>query len=338
MSMFTPLGAPEPRLPPPPHTPVPAPIAIRETAPDTESDPAPGRIIADGRLARAYRRALGWLAPQRAAARYFPLFGIRAAPATCEACLPGCAARRSWLRLRDRTLKLGLWGDPDRQPYVLLAASAHATDASLFVSWVEALTAAGYAVVSFERARWPATRHAPVTLPELARDLVAIGKRFGPADAVVGHSIGATAAVLAMSDGLEARRLVLLSAQADPRDAVKRFARRIGVGEPVERHMAATLEARMGVALDALQAHRIAPAVGIPALVVHDLLDDEVPWAEGERFARHLPASRLLTTLDLGHHGILADPHVLRDCMRFLAGETIGERVVSSLNLPYGFA
>ena len=335
MSMFASRGAPEPRLHRSPHALAPAPVAVRAPAPDAGRGCA---TVSDDRLARACRRVLGWLAPHRVASRYFPLFGTRAAPVACEACLPGCSARRSWLRLRDRTLKLGLWGDPDRQPYVLLAASAHATDASLFASWVEALTAAGYAVVSFERARWPATRHAPATLPELARDLVAIGERFGRADAVVGHSIGAAAAVLAMSDGLEAGRLVLLSAQADPRDAVERFARRIGVGEPVERRMAAMLEARMGVALDALQAHRIAPAIGVPALVVHDLLDDEVPWAEGERFARHLPASRLLTTLDLGHQGVLGDARVLRDCMRFLAGDAVGERVVSSPNLPYGLA
>ena len=69
---------------------------------------------------------------------------------------------------------------------------------------------------------------------------------------------------------------------------------------------------------------------------VHDLLDDEVPWDEGERFARHLTAARLLTTLDLGHHGVLNDPTVLRDCLRFLKGEAIGDKVVSSPNLPYG--
>ncbi len=81
---------------------------------------------------------------------------------------------------------------------------------------------------------------------------------------------------------------------------------------------------------------RIAPAISVPVLVVDDLLDDEVPWDEGERFARHLTAARLLTTLDLGHHGVLNDPTVLRDCLRFLKGEAIGDKVVSSPNLPYG--
>ena len=335
MSMLAPRGAPRPR-PFPSTLPPPAPASVEAPSPAPPAALAPA--LAHDRLSRAYRRLLGWIAPRRMAERHAHLLGTSTAPIARAGCLPGCAARRSWLRLQDRTLKLGLWGDPDRQPFVLLATSTHATDAASFAPWMAELTAAGYAVVSFERARWPAGRQMPATLPDLSRDLVAIGERFGRADAVIGHSIGASAAVLAMTEGLEADRLILLSAQADPRDAVERLARRIGFGEPVGRHLATMLEDRMGRTLDELQAHRIAPAIGTPALVVHDLLDDEVPWAEGERFARLLPSSRLLTTLDLGHHGVLGDARVMRDCMRFLAGDAVGDRVVSSPNLPYGVA
>ena len=333
MSMLAPRGTPDPR-------PFPAPRPQAATILDAPTAPAEATAppFVDDRLARACRRLIGWIAPRRMAARYAHLLGTRAAPTARTGCLPGCAARRSWLRLHDRTLKLGLWGDPDRQPFVLLSLSTHATDTAAFAPWLAGLTAAGYAVVSFERAHWPAGRHVPATLPDLARDLVSIGERFGRAEAVIGHSIGAGAAVLAVNEGLAVERMILLSAQADPREAVERLARRIGVGEPVGRHLAAMLEARMGRRLDDLQAHRLAPAIGTPALVVHDLLDDEVPWAEGERFARLLPESRLLTTLDLGHQGVLADARVLRDCMRFLAGDVVGDRVVSSPNLPYGVA
>lgn len=305
-------------------------------------EPVDGRTpvapVANDRLSRACRRVLGWLAPARIAARYAHLVGTCTAPTVAPGCIPGCGTRRSWLRLKDRTLALGVWGDPHRQPFVVLATSAHATDTASLAPWVQTLTAAGYAVVSFDRAPWPSTNHPPVTLTELADDLVATCHRFGTADAVIGHSVGANAAVLALSQGLETERMVLLSAQADPEDVVARFARRIGVGEPVVQHLARLLEQRMGRPLGELQAHRIAPAIATPTLIVHDLLDDEVPWSEGERFARHMPSSRLLTTLDLGHHGVLRDPRVLRDCMRFLAGETIGDRVVSSPNLPYGVA
>ena len=102
--------------------------------------------------------------------------------------------------------------------------------------------------------------------------------------------------------------------------------------------MIALLEGRTRVPIDELQAHRNAPLIARPALVVHDLEDAEVPWAEGERYARYWPDSRLLTTTGLGHHRIAHDPGVIAAALRFLRGEIVGDRVVSSPNLPYGFA
>ena len=319
--------APTPRMPAP----------LRPT-PSAAAVHAPIRLAPHARLPRACRRVLGWLAPRQVALRCVRRLGAPAASTVAHDWLPRHGARRMWLQLEDRTLKLDLWGDPDRRPFVLLATSSQATDATAFAPWLQALTSAGRAVVAFERVPRRDASNEPATLPELAADLCAIGRRFGRADAVIGHGQDAAATVLAASLGLETRRMILLCAQADPREAIARLARRIGVGEAVGRHMATLLEDRMGVALDDLQAHRIAPAVAAPALVVHDLLDDEVPWAEGERFARHLPEGRLLTTRGLGHHGVPGDPDVLHDCMCFLAGDTIGDRVVSSPNLPYGIA
>ena len=48
--------------------------------------------------------------------------------------------------------------------------------------------------------------------------------------------------------------------------------------------------------------------------------------------------SRLLSTQGLGHNRIADDQGVIDAALRFLRGETVGERVVSSPNLPYGFA
>jgi hypothetical protein len=43
-------------------------------------------------------------------------------------------------------------------------------------------------------------------------------------------------------------------------------------------------------------------------------------------------------TAGLGHHRIIDDRNVIGAALRFLRGETVGERVVSSPNLPYGIA
>ena len=94
----------------------------------------------------------------------------------------------------------------------------------------------------------------------------------------------------------------------------------------------------MQISFDSQQAHRNAPSIAQPALIVHDLGDREVPWAEGERYARYWPDSRLLTTQGLGHNRIADDQTVIAATLRFLRGEAVGDKIVSSANLPYGMA
>ncbi|SDR04361.1 hypothetical protein SAMN05428982_3031 [Pseudoxanthomonas sp. CF385] len=299
---------------------------------DPESTPPPA--AAPRRWTRAVQRLAGLLAPRHAARRGLLRLDDETAFAGCPRGIEGCPEHRETLALRGRRVQMVCWGDPRRQPYVLLPP-LDATGRDAMAGWVRALTAQGYAVVAFAReGRTVATQTS--TLLETTGDMLEVGRRCGEAAAVIGHSLGAMSVMLALHQGLRAKRAILVSAQADPRAALQRFVDRSGMGPRVGARMLALLESRIGQGLDALQAHRIAPAIGIPVLVVHDLLDDEVPWDEGERFARHLTAARLLTTLDLGHHGVLNDPTVLKDCVRFLKGEAIGDRVVSSPNLPYG--
>ncbi|WP_313927822.1 alpha/beta hydrolase [Pseudoxanthomonas sp.] len=297
--------------------------------------PQPPPPIVTPRWRRAVDRLAGLLVPQRAARRGLARLDAETAFAGCPGHVDGLTARRETLSLRGRRLQLAFWGDPQRQPYVLIPPQ-DAVGREAMAAWIRALRGAGYAVVAFAREQRGTPRTS--TVLELTNDMLEVARRCGEADAVIGHSLGAMSVALALHQGLRAKRAILISAQADPRAALQRFVDRAGIGSRAGGRMLDLIEARIGQGLDALQAHRIAPAIGVPVLVVHDLLDDEVPWHEGERFARHLSAARLLTTLDLGHHGVLADAAVLRDCLRFLDGATVGDKVVSSQNLPYGVA
>ncbi|MDB4882297.1 MAG: hydrolase, partial [Gemmatimonadetes bacterium] len=66
-------------------------------------------------------------------------------------------------------------------------------------------------------------------------------------------------------------------------------------------------------AIDAL-----ATAVTIPVLIVHDTDDDEVPYANGIRFAELLPSARLVTTSGLGHRRVLFAPDVVSAVVDFI--------------------
>ena len=46
----------------------------------------------------------------------------------------------------------------------------------------------------------------------------------------------------------------------------------------------------------------------------------------------------MISTRGCGHNRIADDPGVIAATLRFLRGEAVGERVVSSPNLPFGLA
>ena len=289
-------------------------------------------------LLRAAFRACSVVAPAVAARRAARLFGTPQRSTRSRASsVPLGDATCATLDIEGRAIATYAWGDPATQPHVLFAHgwSSHGTR---FLPWVARLRAAGLAVVAFDQPAHGRSSGTRTTLPEFATTLAAVARHFGPAAAVVGHSLGGAAVAVAMARGLAADRVVLLAPAADPVDATLRFGRLLRLPERICRRMIAGFEARVGVRFDDLQAHRTAPRIARPALVVHDLEDREVPWAEGERYARLWPGARLVSTRGLGHNRIVEDRAVIEAVLAFLRGESVGNPVVSSPNLPYGFA
>jgi len=289
-------------------------------------------------LMRAGFRFGSWLRPRATLQRAYRLF-----------CTPLPASRKrasvadtgnavvSRVALGNDELSLYAWGDPAAEPYVLLAHgwSSHGLR---FNAWIEPLRSAGYAIVAFDQIGHGLSSGERTTLPGFAAVLAEVGRRHGPAAAVIGHSLGGAATMLALAEGLVAERAILIAPAADPIDAARRFGRMVGLADYLCAHLFDEYEARRSTRVASLQAHLHAPRIGRPALIVHDLADREVPWAEGERYARHWPHSRLLTTTGLGHHHIVDDRTVIDAGLEFLRGGIVGERVVSSSNLPFGFA
>lgn len=280
----------------------------------------------------------GWLMPNTTLHRAFRLFGTPM-PGARERALATdtLGARIEILEHGEHRVASYTWGDPTRQPLVLLA-HGWSSYGLRFAPWIRALRQAGYAVATFDQLAHGRSSGRRATLPSFAETLFQVARHHGPLAAVVGHSLGGAATMLALSRGMQAERTVLIAPAADPLAAGDRFGRAVGLAQSLRAHLFDEWEKRFQVRVASLQAHVNAPFIARPALVVHDLEDREVPWAEGERYARYWPQARLLSTTGLGHHRIASQPEVIADALRFLAGDTVGERVVSSPNLPFGFA
>lgn len=276
----------------------------------------------------------GRIAPKRTVNRAARLFATPFASSRvrAEAVQGDAQMQRGELQVRGETIATYVWGDPATQPYALLA-HGWSSFGLRFLPWVAGLRALGFAVVTFDQPGHGHSSGKLCTLPEFTATIHAIGEHYGHAALAVGHSLGGAAVTFAQNEDWHADRLILVAPAADMKAAASRFFRFVRLGEHLRQPFYDWLLRRTGVSVEQLQVHRRLPALGQPALIVHDLDDADVPWSEGERYAQFWPGARLFTTQGLGHRRVLDAPEVIAAALSFVRGEVVGTRVIGSPNL-----
>jgi pimeloyl-ACP methyl ester carboxylesterase len=281
----------------------------------------------------------GRIAPKRTVNRAARLFAtpFASSRSRAQAAQGDADMQRGELHVNGETIATYVWGDPSSQPYALLA-HGWSSFGLRFLPWVARLRAQGLAVVTFDQPGHGHSTGKLCTLPEFIATIRAIGTHYGHAALAVGHSLGGAAVTFAQDESWHADRLILVAPAADMKAAASRFFRFVRLGEHLRQPFYDWLLRRTGVSVEQLQVYRRLPALGQPALIVHDLDDADVPWDEGERYAQFWPGARLYTTQGLGHRRVLDAPEVIDAALAFVRGGAVGERVVGSPNLPYGLA
>jgi pimeloyl-ACP methyl ester carboxylesterase len=179
----------------------------------------------------------------------------------------------------------------------------------------------GFSVVALDAPAHGRTPGRTASLPEFARALAAVARATGPVHAVVGHSLGAAAAALAVAaEGVDARRLVLIGSAADPGRWARLFAARFHVPPAAMEQMGERSERRLRFRWANLHLGRLLRGYAGEVLFVHDRDDREVRWSEAWELAQAVPGARTLFTAGLGHRRILVHAGVATLVADFVAG------------------
>ena len=194
-------------------------------------------------------------------------------------------------------------------------------------AFVTPLVEAGRRVVMFDMPAHGDSDHGPAGPRrthgvEFAKALDAVFCRFGPAEAVVAHSMGTISTYLALRYGwLGTGRLVFVAPMVEAESLFDVFQRSLGFGPRVRRAFDRAVDAFIGVPVaefDArIQARNVEP---VPTLVISDRDDRQAPYADVVDFAASIGAP-LVTTQGLGHRKILRDPAVVEKVVDFVVGE-----------------
>jgi len=222
------------------------------------------------------------------------------------------------------TIRGRVWGEEGPVVYVMHGWGGRG---SQFGALVEPLVVAGRRVVMFDAPNHGESTQGP-TGPrrtngvEFARALDEAFLRFGPAEAIIAHSLGTIATYLALNNGwIGTQRLVFIAPMVEAQSLVGQFQAVLGFGPRTVRAFDHEVEELVGFPVgdfDArLQASRYRP---MPALVITDRGDRQTPYDDVVGFAAGIGAE-LVTTEGLGHRKVLRDPDVVARVVEFVADE-----------------
>ena len=220
------------------------------------------------------------------------------------------------LRFGAYDLPVYSWGDGP----VVLCVHGWSGSGIQFGSMVEPLVRQGYRVVVFDAPAHGRAQGQKTNIFEMKQVVEQVAHLFGDIHAIIAHSLGSVASVLAVADGLKVDKLALLAPPATLESVVNIFGEQLEIPENVLNVHRRLLETEFGQdvwkRLDLLEYTSQLKADG---LIISDLNDDEVSFEHGELIARDWHHARFLKTASLGHYKILKDTAVLTEISGFLS-------------------
>ena len=208
------------------------------------------------------------------------------------------------------------WGDGNR-PTVLLVHGWSGRGTQLG-GYIQPLLDAGYGVAAFDAPAHGRTPGNSTHVFEFAEALTQVALHFAPVGALIAHSFGVTASALALSRGLQVGCLVGIGAPADAAVMLERFGRFLCIPEATLENLRLRISRRFPRHnWQRLSAQHMLTGLGVPALIIHDRDDADVPLKDGQAIAQAANAE-LVITEGLGHRRILRDKDVIRRTIDFI--------------------
>ncbi|APS40029.1 alpha/beta fold hydrolase [Salegentibacter sp. T436] len=183
----------------------------------------------------------------------------------------------------------------------------------------EALKAEGFSTISFDA---PAHGKAPgrkSMMLDFIDSIQLLNEKYGPFEAVIGHSLGGMATLRAVKEGLKTKKLVIIGTANSITHITREFARNLKMNRKVADKMKAHFDKKFDIDMDSYSGAISAKEVKIPTLVVHDEDDVDVEISSAYDIHEALENSELFLTKGLGHRRILGDSKVINKITTFIA-------------------
>jgi pimeloyl-ACP methyl ester carboxylesterase len=187
--------------------------------------------------------------------------------------------------------------------------------------FIKPLTEAGYTLVAVDVEGHGASPGKESDVTRFSGALSAISNHYqGHLAGAIGHSLGGAAILLAIKEGLDIPKAVVMSTPSIATDILSDFLNRVGGSEQTGKYVNQLIKKRHGHTLEEFSAYESAKGLpAVPTLLIYDRSDTDVPYHHAQPLMDTLKDVRLLTTEGYSHTRILRSPEAIKEIVVFLS-------------------
>ena len=176
----------------------------------------------------------------------------------------------------------------------------------------------GYMVISFDGPAHGRSSGKTTMMPEFLETIKNINTTYGPFEAAIGHSFGATSLYIATSEFLTIKSLVAIGSGDKISDIILNFSKNLNLKKKSAQLIQSRLEKKWKIKVDDSSSSTVAKKINIPVLVIHDKTDGDVPVNCAYEIRKNLKKGSLLITNKLGHTKILRNEKIVMKSINFI--------------------
>ena len=204
---------------------------------------------------------------------------------------------------------------------VLLVHGWSGRSTQLF-AFADKLLENGFMVISFDGPAHGKSTGRTTMMPEFLKTIEKINTTFGPFEAAIGHSFGATSLYNAAATFLDIKTFIAIGSGDRISDIISNFVKNLYLNEKSAKKIQSGLEKKWVIHLDDFSSSTVAKKIKIPVLVVHDKTDGDVPVSCAYKIRQNLEKGSLFITNGLGHTKILRNNEVVHKSIKFIIQHT----------------
>ncbi|WP_371791680.1 alpha/beta hydrolase [Streptomyces sp. NBC_01471] len=215
------------------------------------------------------------------------------------------------------------WGDGTRP---VLLVHGWQSRGSRLSGLIAGLLDRGFSVIAFDAPGHGDATGRSATILDYRAVITELHERYGTFEGLVAHSMGALASFYALTHGVKAERIAVISGVCDFDYLTDAFTSALRLRPELTARLHQEIKKNLFPDLPAdrspFSAADTSEEVRSPVLVVHDEDDSRIGVEQGRRLAAAFgDRARLVVTSGLGHRRILGDPDVVRTVLDFVGQE-----------------